>query len=481
MASEVDTLRQETAEFGQEHVFQFWDELSEFERAALTSQVAGIRFDFMEKLIERWVRNEPPPETFDKIEPVPVIPPNGNGPEGQAAWDAGQEALRGGRVAVLTVAGGQGTRLGFEGPKGSYPIGPVTGKTLFAYHAEKIRAGERMYGVSIPWYLMVSDTNADATRAFFQSNDFFGLDPKQVIFFCQRMVPCVDDLGKFMLDQKGKLAMNPNGHGGTIPALVDNGITADARNRGVDTLSYFQVDNWGIKLLDPHFIGYHVMNKAEMSSKVHRKEAMREAVGVHCLCDGVYHTIEYSELDLYPQLLETTEDGGIKHFAGNPAIHILDVGYVERIADRFDDFPWHRAHKKIPFVNPDGQRIEPDQPNGYKFETFIFDALRFINHAPIAFELIREEEYTPIKVFEGANSVVRARKQQATMWAGWLEAAGNAVPRDADGKVGIQIEISPLFATTETDFIARSAGRTWPTASDLAIGRDGEVTSGAGV
>jgi UDP-N-acetylglucosamine/UDP-N-acetylgalactosamine diphosphorylase len=480
MTPDLDTLKRGAANFGQEHIFQFWSGLNEEERATLAAQVASIRFDFMEKLIDHWVRNEPPPETFERIEPVPVIPPNGEGPDSPAAWDAGEAALRQGRVAVLTVAGGQGTRLGFEGPKGSYPIGPVTGKTLFAYHAEKIRASERQYGVSIPWYLMVSDTNQEATLAFFRSNDFFGLDPNQVIFFCQRMVPCVDDRGKFMLEEKGRLAMNPNGHGGTIPALVDNGITADARERGVDTLSYFQVDNWGIKLLDPYFLGYHVMNKGEMSSKVHRKEAMREAVGVHCLCDGVYHTIEYSELDLYPQLLETTEDGGIKHFAGNPAIHILDVDFVERIAGRFDDFPWHRAHKKIPYVNEQGDTIEPKEPNGYKFETFIFDALRFIAHEPIAFELIREEEYTPIKVFEGANSVVRARKQQAAMWAGWLEAAGASVPRDAGGNVAIQLEISPLYAQTQEEFVTRSAGRAWPTENDLSIGPDGEITHRSG-
>ncbi|MFP4500294.1 MAG: UTP--glucose-1-phosphate uridylyltransferase [Candidatus Hydrogenedentota bacterium] len=475
MENDVEQLRKTAAEYGQDHVFRFWDQLTGDGRKQLLDQVASIDFAFMEKLIAHWVRHEPPQETFDRIEPIPVIPPKEQGPNANEAWEAGEAAFRAGRVGILVVAGGQGTRLGFEGPKGSYPIGPVTGKTLFAYHAEKIRAAEKHYGCTLPWYLMVSNTNEEATRAFFKSNDFFGLNPKNVRFFKQRMVPCVDVEGKFMLDAPDRLAMNPNGHGGSIPALVDNGITQDARERGIDTLNYFQVDNWAINLADPYFIGYHVLANGEMSSKVHRKEAVREAVGVHCLCDGEYRVVEYSELDIYPQLLETDAEGNIKHFAGNPAIHILNTDFVERIASKFDEFPWHRAHKKIPRLDTAGNLIEPDEPNGYKFETFIFDALRYIKHEPVALELRRLGEYTPIKSYDGPNSVVRARQQQAQYWAQWLEAAGCAVPRDKNGEVTIAIEISPLFADSQDEFVDKAAGQQWPTGTDLAIGPNGEV------
>jgi len=167
---------------------------------------------------------------------------------------------------------------------------------------------------------------------------------------------------------------------------VDNGIARDARNRGVDTLSYFQVDNWAVKVADPLFIGYHVMRAAMMSSKTHRKDKPREAVGVHCLCDGVYRVIEYTVLDLYPQLLETDSAGTLIHYAGSPAIHILDVGFIESLNANYDNFPWWRAHKKIPCLNERGERIEPREPNGYKFETFIFDALRFVTHDPVVLE-----------------------------------------------------------------------------------------------
>lgn len=470
-----ERVRETARQFGQEHVFKFWNRLGPTQRAALLAQIESIDFPFMNRLIDTWVRNEPPPETFETITPIPVIPPaDMDRPDAREAYEAGIAALRAGRVGIVIVAGGQGTRLGFDGPKGAYPIGPITGKSIFEYHAERIRALQDHYRCVLPLYLMVSDTNESATGEYFRKNGYFGLDERNVITFRQRMVPCVDTDGRFMLDAPDHVAMNPNGHGGCIPALVDTGCAKHARERGIDTLYYFQVDNWAINMADPYFIGYHVSRGAEMSSKVHRKEAVREGVGVHCICDGEYRVIEYSELDLYPQLLATDRDGGIVHYAGNPAMHILDVGFVERIAAAYDQFPWHRAFKKIPFIDDAGALVKPDTPNGYKFETFIFDALRFIRHEPVALEIRRPGEYTPIKDFDGPSSVTRARREQSAYWADWLEAAGCPVPRDKHGDVAIFIEISPLFALTREEFVAKSNGRTWPTDRDLAIGPEGE-------
>ena len=469
-------LKATADQYGQGQIFRFWDRLNARERAALLEQAAGIDFEFMDRLIAKWVRSEPPAEKFNDIQPIPVIPPGDLARlDARAAHDAGEQALRDGRVGIVIVAGGQGTRLGFDGPKGAYPIGPITKKSIFQYHAERIRALERRHGAAIPLYLMVSDINEGATRDFFREHDFFGLPEANVLFFRQRMVPCVDQDGLFILEAPGRLAMNPNGHGGCIPALVDTGCTSDAKARGVDTLYYFQVDNWAIKMADPFFIGYHVSRKGEMSSKIHRKEELREKVGVHCLCDGEYRVIEYSELDLYPQLLELDGHGGIKHFAGNPAMHILDVGFVERIASRYGEFPWHRAFKKIPYLDEAGNLVKPESENGYKFETFIFDALRYIHHEPIALEILRHGEYTPIKDFDGTNSVTRAWREQNEFWANWLEAAGAAVPRKPDGTPSIMIEISPLFALDQAEFCARSDSYSWPVDADLAIGPDGKT------
>lgn len=419
------------------------------------------------------------PEKFNHIEPVPLIPKLAENPRAQEAIDAGEQALRQGRVALCLVAGGQGTRLGFQGPKGAYPIGPVSKKTLFEFHAEKMHNLQARYGCTLPWYIMTSEANNEQTRQFFHQNNHFGLHPENIIFFSQRMVPCVDEQGKLMLAAPDTLASNPNGHGGCIPALVENGILEDARNRGIDTLSYFQVDNWAVKVADPYFIGIHTLKNAEMSSKNHRKNHVREAVGVHCLCDGQYHVIEYTELDIYPQLLETTLDGQPRYNAGNPAIHILNVDFVQRVYNDYIHFPWHRAHKKIPCIDQSGNLIDPDKPNGYKFETFIFDALRFIQHPPVAVEIDKPGEYTPIKQYDGDNSVQAAWKTMTQYWADWLQAAGSPVPRDLSGNIAIQIEISPQFALTKDEFLKKAHPRVacthYPTHTHLAIGPNGDI------
>ncbi|MDZ4859740.1 MAG: UDPGP type 1 family protein [Candidatus Hydrogenedentes bacterium] len=451
------------SQYEQEHILRFWAGLSDVEQAGLLAQIESIELDLMKRLADEWILNEPPAERFSVIKPVPTIPQaDRTQDDAREAWDTGEAALRAGRVGLLLVAGGQGTRLGFDGPKGAYPIGPVSKRSLFAFHAEKIHNTQRRYGCTLPWYIMVSDTNEAATRVFFDEHDFFGLNKKDVTFFTQRMVPCMDDQGKFMLESRHSIAMNPNGHGGTILAVVDSGIAEDARRRGVDTLSYFQVDNWTLKVADPFFIGYHVLRGGEMSSKIHRKTEPRESVGVHCICDGQYRTIEYSELDIYPQLLETDANGRPVYYAGNPAIHIMSVEFVERVYKNFREFPWHRAHKKIPYIDLSGAMVKPDKPNGYKFETFVFDALRFTVHDPIALEIPRAGEYTPIKQFSGENSVEEAWRSMREYWADWIEAAGHKVSRRSDGADAIEIEISPRFALSKDEFLEKANQLTFP-------------------
>ncbi len=468
-------IRKDLAENGQDHLLAFWGDLDGAGRGRLLEQIASIDFALMNRLVEQWVKNDPPPESFKAIEPVPTIPVvEPNRPDAREALDAGEEALRAGRVGLLLVAGGQGTRLGFNGPKGAYPIGPVSKRSLFAFHAEKIHNLQRRYGCTLPWYIMVSHANAEETEQFFKEHAYFGLEARNIRFFTQRMVPCVDEAGKFMLEAPDRLAMNPNGHGGSIPACVENSITADCRERGVDTLSYFQVDNWAVKVVDPYFVGYHVSRNGEMSSKNHRKTQVREAVGVHCLCDGEYRVIEYTALDIYPQLLETLPDGSPKYYAGNPAIHILDVGFIERVCADYDKFPWWRAFKKIPYLDARGNLVKPEKPNGYKFETFVFDALRFIKHVPIALLINREGEYTPIKQFDGDNSVKEAWRSNGRYWAKWLDAAGYPIPRDEHGEPAIPIEISPRFAWSQEEFLAKAPKAPASSAGHIAIGPDGE-------
>ena len=473
----MNDLEETLAGHGQDHVLRHWDSLNDADRETFAAQLNDIDFPLVEGLVEKWVKNTPQPTPFEKIEAVDalsLIDPKR--PEDQEAYAHGEEVLRAGRVGVVTVAGGQGTRLGYDGPKGAYPIGPISETSIFQYHAEKIVNTQKRYGVTLPWYIMVSDANHAATKAFFEENNYFGLNADDVSFFQQRMMPCVDGDGKFILDSPGSIAQNPNGHGGTIPALVENGIVEDCKKRGVDTLSYVQVDNWAVKIADPYFIGYHDQQKSEFSSKIHRKREPRESVGVHCVCDGVCQVIEYSELDIYPQLLEQNPDGSLVHYAGNPAIHLLDVGFVERVFDAFDQFPWHVAHKKVPYLGDNGETVTPDEPNAYKFETFIFDALQYASRPPLYLEIISAGEYTPTKQFDGPNSVTAARQSMSDYWGGWIELAGGAVPRDGEGHVTVPIEISPAFALDVEEFVAKSDGKSYDCSAGLVIDASGATS-----
>ena len=474
MEATQDAVRRKVEEFGQDHVFRFWDELDAAGRASLMAQLEGIDFPLVQRLVDTWVTNSPGPEPFETIEPVSVIPvPSPDDPGAREALNAGETALRAGRVGLVLVAGGQGTRLGFPGPKGSFPFSGVTGRTLFEFHAGKIHNLQNRYGQTLPWYIMVGESNEAATKDFFEAKGFFGLDEADVWFFKQAMMPCVSDEGRFILDAPHRLAMNPNGHGGCIPGLVENGIIANARSRGIDTLSYFQVDNWAANVADPYFIGYHLLRGGDMSSKIVTKILPREAVGVHCVCDGVSQVIEYTELDIYPALLGTDGQGKLIYPAGNTAIHVLSVDFVERVYNAFENFPWHCSHKKIPYIDDAGARIEPAEPNGNKFETFVFDSLRYIAHPPVALAIDSAKEYTPTKQMTGDNSVEQARATMRKMWSGWLEEAGCPVTRGSGGAATVDLEISPRFALDRAEFLEKTQGWDWPGEGRIVIGPDG--------
>ncbi|MFP4057246.1 MAG: UTP--glucose-1-phosphate uridylyltransferase [Candidatus Brocadiia bacterium] len=446
MALQYEELRSVAEEHGQGHIFQWWEELDDAEAEGLLAQVAEIDFDLLDRLIEEHVRN-PQEVRLGELEPAQPIPLPCTEEEREARRRAvakGQEALRAGRVAALVVAGGQGTRLGYDGPKGTFPAGPVTGKPLFQLHAEKIRAASRRYGVRIPWYIMTSEANDAATRSFFDEHRCFGLDGDDVVFFRQGTMPAVDLEGKLLMAGKGRIATSPNGHGGTLAALRDTGALDDLRRRGIDVISYSQVDNPLIRIIDPAFIGHHLDSGSEFSSKSLPKRDAEEGLGVFCYVDGQLRVVEYS--DLPEECKYATEpDGSLRFSAGNIAIHILAPDLVERLTEEGASLPYHRALKKVPHVDAQGRSLEPDEPNGVKFEMFIFDALPHATN-PLVMTVRREEEFAPIKRAEGEDSPHTARQAQVDLFGRWLEQAGVAVPRDQEGNVAGSVEISPLVA-----------------------------------
>ncbi len=352
------------------------------------------------------------------------------------------------------VAGGQGTRLGLEGPKGCLEATPVAHKPLFRVFAEQILAASQRYQVAIPWYVMSSQGNDVATRAFFRQNRYFGLSPDDVFFFVQGTMPAIGFDGRLLLADKGSLALSPDGHGGCLMALRKSGALNDLTRRGIELISYFQVDNPLVHCVDPLFLGLHAQRGAEISAKALPKRDPMERVGNFCLLNDQVTVIEYSDM---PEELAsaTTDDGRLKFSAGSIAIHVLSRSFIERLtAGGKLLLPYHRAEKTVPCIDDHGTPVKPDQPNAVKLELFVFDALPLARQTVIL-EIDRREEFSPIKNASGEDSLPSSLHDQVRRSAAWLEQAGVAVPRDADGQVAAAIEISPLFADSAEELQAK--------------------------
>ena len=450
------------AQHGQEHLLRWWDDLDATARSRLIAEIEGIDLDLIDDLVRRLVRAEAPAE-FDPaaVRPVDVLRlprTDGERVARRHAAELGAAALAAGEVAVVVVAGGQGTRLGFDGPKGTYPIGPVSAATLFQIHAEKIVALGQRHGRPIPLYVMTSPDNHEATAAFFAAHHNFGLD--HVRLFVQGQIPAVDRAtGKILLAEKGRLALSPDGHGGTLAALAapgpggSPGCLEEMRARGIRTIFYFQVDNPMVQVADPAFLGLHRQAGAEISFKVVEKVAPDEKVGVVVQVDGVPRVIEYS--DLPAELAERrAPDGGLELWAGSIAIHVFERDFIERIATGGAHLPFHRALKKVKYIGDDGRPVDPPAPNAVKFETFIFDALPLAHRSALV-ETDRTVEFEPLKNATGPDSPATVRQRMSDLFAGWLEGAGAIVPRRADGSVPFGIEISPLYALDAAELKAK--------------------------
>jgi len=432
---------------GQVHVLRWWDGLTWGERERLLNDLEPIPWDVLDRLIPTHVLSQPHTVFPGELLPAPVYPRT-PGPDQQALYEqavrVGRERLAGGKVAALTVAGGQGTRLGFPGPKGAVPITPVGAKTLFQLFAETVLAAGRRYGVSIPWYVMTSPANHDQTAEYLTRHDFFGLPRRDVLVFPQGMLPAFDFAGRLLLEEKHRLALAPDGHGGVLKALLGSAALADMQARGVEVISYFQVDNPLVKPFDPLFIGLHALTQSEMSTKVARKADDLERVGNVCLLDGRLSVIEYTELP-ETHAHARSADGRRRFDAGNLAIHLLDVGFVQRIAGPSFELPYRRAEKVVPFINDVGSLVSPSTPNAIKLETFIFDILPSARN-PLVLEVDRAEEFSPVKNLAGVDSLESAKRDQGRRACRWLEAAGVKVPRGTSGEPDVTVEISPLLA-----------------------------------
>lgn len=446
-----------TAPAGQEQLLRFWNGLSAAEKEELAGQIRAIDFPEMARLIRDYVLNKPKTEIPADLGPAPYFPLVPRDAEQAALYEKatarGVELLRAGKVSCLTVAGGQGTRLGFDGPKGTYPIGPVSGRSLFAYFAESIKRTGLKYGKPLTWYVMTSLLNREATEAFFRENGFFGLAPEQVFFFTQGTMPACGYDGKLLLATKSSLSLSPDGHGGTLLALRKSGALDRMAKEGVDYLSYFQVDNPLVPMVSPLFLGLHALEGSEMSAIMLAKTGPFEKLGNFCVTDGRLEIIEYS--DLPAELAESRNpDGTLRFIAGSPAIHMISRAFVEQLtAGGSLKLPWHRADKKVSYVDAAGNPVSPASPNAVKLESFIFDAMPLAKRTMVL-EGERESVFAPTKNPTGVDSVESCRAMLIERDAKRLEKAGVEIPRAADGRVDAKIEISPLAVLDDEDAAA---------------------------
>lgn len=432
MKNRLDVIKK-LEESGNSHILYFYETLSEKEKNDLLDEVGSIDFDLIKKLFEDFKNQKKEPQNLKPADYYPIEITQNN----RELKDIAEVSLRKGEVALLTVAGGQGSRLGYDHPKGCFPITPVRSKSLFQIFAEKIKFYSDYYKTQFYWYIMTSKENYDETLSFFKDNNFFSLNKEHIVFFKQGSLPTLTMDGKLILKDKNALFLNPDGHGGILNALSKNNIYQHMVKNGVKYLSYFQVDNPLTKIIDPYFLGCHIKENSKVSSKVIKKAYPEEKLGVICKKGQANCVIEYSDLskeDMYAK----DEKGNLKYLMGSIAIHIFNVEFLARLAEKL---PVHFAVKKIKGYLSDGKGdFQISECEGVKFESFIFDVIPMADIS-IFFETTREVEFSPLKNREGSDSIQTCREAQSLLFLNWLKEA-KLIDKDYD----INVEISPLFA-----------------------------------
>ncbi len=429
--------------FGQEHLLQFWNELDAAQQAELAGQIRGIDFALIDRLYRAGAEEVDFSALVRRAEPPPAVRLNAehNPFDQTAATRAGAEALAAGTVGAALVAGGQGSRLGFDHPKGMFPIGPVSNASLFQILIEKVRAVARRHGVRIPLYLMTSPATDAETRDYLDSHSRFGLDADDLFIFCQGTMPAVDArTGRLLMTGRHQIFESPDGHGGMIHAMARSGALADMARRGLKHLFFFQVDNPLATVCDAELIGYHALARSQYTLQVAAKARPLEKVGNVVSVDGTARIIEYSDLpdDVAEQ---RNEDGTLKLWAGNLAVHVFDVGFLDEMSRTESALPFHRALKKVPHINQQGETVDPTEPNAIKFEQFIFDMLPAAARS-LTVEVDPAVAFAPVKNAAGSavDTPELAQGQTMNLHRSWLRRAGATIDELA------RVEISPLFA-----------------------------------
>lgn len=456
---DVKKLKAKYEKAGQDHVFKFYDELDVAGKAQLYGQLDGFDPDRINVLADKALF--PAKKEDDKkfeVEPLPSEACASTLEADKSTIDeyytSGLQLIAENKVGVVLMAGGQGTRLGSSDPKGCFDIGLPSHKSLFQMQAERIakvqllaqkQAGKDDCPV-VPWYVMTSGPTRAPTEKFFKEHNYFGLSETQVIVFEQGVLPCISNEGKILMESKSKVAVAPDGNGGIYNALITSPVRTDIRKRGIEHIHAYCVDNCLVKVADPVFIGFAASKEVDIATKVVRKRAANEPVGLIVQKDGKPDVVEYSEIDKETAEAKDGQDR-LKFRAANIVNHYYSFKFLETIEDWMHTLPHHVAKKKIPYLDTEsGESKKPEKPNGVKLEQFVFDVFQFVSMNKFAcLEVERSSEFSPLKNAKGTgeDDPDTSKKDIMKQGADWLKAAGAVVISEGEN---VGVEVSPLIS-----------------------------------
>ncbi|KAI9874488.1 MAG: UDP-N-acetylglucosamine pyrophosphorylase [Pleopsidium flavum] len=477
---EVGELREKFEKAGQDQVFAFYDEIERTEKARLYEQLCSIDPNHINEITDKAL-HPPMPSTNDQEPTLEPLPESATASildsklEDIDKWySSGLDLIADNKVAVVLMAGGQGTRLGSSAPKGCFNIGLPSEKSLFQIQAERIWKVQQLAGkkhakknVEVPWYVMTSGPTREPTEKFFEDHDYFGLQKDNVVIFEQGVLPCVSNDGKILLETKSKvdivrslvrvvqnllmikqLAVAPDGNGGIYQALLTSNVRTDMRKRKIEHIHAYCVDNCLVKVADPVFIGFSASKDVDIATKVVRKRNANESVGLILLKDGKPDVVEYSEIGKSTaEAKDPKQPEVLKFRAANIVNHYYSFRFLETIEHWAHRLPHHVARKKIPYVDTEsGETVKPEKTNGIKLEQFVFDVFPMLELQKFAcMEVIREDEFSPLKNAKGTGEDDPDTSKRDILDQGkrWIQSAGATVVSEGDANA-TGVEVSPL-------------------------------------
>ncbi len=392
MDVQLEEIQDILKKYGQEHLLNHYDSLDEKKKQKLLEQIGNIDFELVNNLYNS--TKEQKTNSHDKITPIDYLDKFKLNDQYKYYEAIGKKAIKEGKLAAVTMAGGQGTRLGHSGPKGTYDIGLDSHKSLFELLSDNLKEEGKKYGVIIPWFVMTSRENNKDTVEFFEKHKYFGYQKnKNIFFFEQGELPMMDTEGKILIGEDGLVKLAADGHGGIYESLVKTNMTKKMRELGIEWVFIGGVDNCLVKMVDPVLMGIAIDKKVTVACKSVVKANPHEKVGVFCRRNGKPNVIEYSEIT--DEMAEATDENGeLLYGESHILCNLFSIDAIERMGS--EPLPYHVAFKKAKYIDKDGNLVEPDSPNAYKFEAFLFDAFGEVDDMAVL-RVKREEEFAPVK------------------------------------------------------------------------------------